>query len=267
MSASIAAGGPRIALGNTGTMLHRSLRHGLRFPMMLITGLVTPVILLLMFVYIFGGALGSGAGGMPGGRTAYLDYIAPSMFLTTVCYGGGTTAVTVSVDLTEGIVDRFRTMPISQSAVLAGHVLGGVIRTLTAVGLIMAAAVGLGFRTGASAQQWAAAIGLLVLVTVGLTWLTIAFGAAAKNPAGANTAVLPLQILPLISSAFVATSTMPAPVRIFAECQPFTPIIDTLRGLLVGGPIGHDAWIAVAWCVAAALTGFAWSRRSFRKRT
>jgi ABC-2 type transport system permease protein len=247
-------------------MLHRSLRHGLRFPMMLITGLVTPVILLLLFVDVFGGALGSGTGGMPGGRSAYLDYIAPSMFLTTVCYGGGTTAVTVSVDMTEGIINRFRTMPISQSAVMAGHVLGGIIRTLAAVGLVMAAALGLGFRPHASAGQWAAAAGLLVLVTIGLTWLTIAFGAAAKNPAGANTAVLPLQILPLVSSAFVATSTMPAPVRLFAEYQPFTPIINTLRGLLVGGPIGHDAWIAAAWCTGAALTGFVWSRRSFSKR-
>jgi ABC-2 type transport system permease protein len=255
-----------IAMSNSGTMLHRSLRHGLRFPMMLITGLVTPVILLLLFVYIFGGALGSGANGMPGGRSAYLNYIAPSMFLTTVCYGGGTTAVTVSVDMTEGIINRFRTMPISQSAVMAGHVLGGIIRTLVAVGLIMAAAVGLGFRPSASPEQWAAAIGLLVLVTVGLTWLTIAFGAAAKNPAGANTAVLPLQILPLISSAFVATATMPTPVRLFAEYQPFTPIINTLRGLLVGGHIGHDAWIAVAWCTGSALIGFVWSRRSFSKR-
>lgn len=255
-----------IAIRNSGTMLHRSLRHGWRFPLMLITGLVTPVILLLMFVYIFGGALGSGANGMPGGRSAYLNYIAPSMFLTTVCYGGGTTAVTVSVDMTEGIVNRFRTMPISQSALMAGHILGGIIRTLVAVGLIMAAAVGVGFRPHASEQQWAAAVGLLLLVTVGLTCLTIAFGAAAKNPGGANTAVLPLQILPLISSAFVATSTMPTPVRLFAEYQPFTPIINTLRGLLVGGPIGHDAWIAAAWCTGATLIGFFWSRRTFSKR-
>ena len=255
-----------IAVRNSGTMLHRSLRHGVRFPMMLITGLVTPVILLLMFVYIFGGALGSGADGMPGGRSAYLDYIAPSMFLTTVCYGGGTTAVTVSVDMTQGIVNRFRTMPISQSALMAGHILGGVLRTLAAVGLIMAAAVGLGFRPHASAAQWAAAVGLLLLVTVGLTCLTIAFGAAAKSPGGANTAVLPLQILPLISSAFVATGTMPTPVRLFAEYQPFTPIINTLRGLLVGGPIGQDAWVAAAWCAGAALIGFTWSRRSFSKR-
>ena len=255
-----------IAVGNTGTMLHRSLRHGVRFPMMLITGLVTPVILLLMFVYIFGGALGSGSQGMPGGRSAYLDYIAPSMILTTVCYGGGTTAMTVSVDMTEGIIDRFRTMPISQSAVMAGHVLGGVIRTLVAVALILATALGLGFRPSATPAEWAGAAGLLLLVTVGLTWLSIAFGAAAKNPSGANTAVLPLQILPLISSAFVATSTMPTPVRLFAEYQPFTPIIDTLRGLLVGGHIGHDAWIAVAWCTGAALIGFVWSRRTFSKR-
>lgn len=248
------------------TMLRRSLRHGVRFPAMLISSLVTPVVLLLMFVYIFGGALGAGVGGAADGRTGYLNYIAPSMVLLTVCYGGGSTAVTVSVDLTEGIIKRFRTMPISRGAVLTGHVLGGFLRTMATVTLVLAVALVMGFRPTATPVEWVAAIGVLALLSLSLTWLMIAFGSAAKNPGSANTAAMPLQILPLVSSAFVPTSSMPTGVRWFAEYQPFTPVIDTLRGLLMGSAIGNSAYIALGWLVGITVVGFFWARAAFHAR-
>ena len=254
------------AVTDTMTMLRRSLRHGVRYPVMLVSGLLTPIILLLMFVYIFGGALGTGVGGAVSGRAGYLNYIAPSMVLLTVCYGGGTTAVTVSVDLTEGIIRRFRTMPLSRAAVLTRHVLGGFIRTMATVALVLAVAVVMGFRPTATPVEWAAAVGVLALLSFALTWLTIAFGSAAKTPGGANTAALPLQILPLVSSAFVPTSSMPSGVRWFAEYQPFTPVINTLRGLLLGSPIGNSGYIALAWLIGITVVGFVWATLAFNAR-
>ncbi|MFI9366121.1 ABC transporter permease [Kitasatospora sp. NPDC053057] len=254
------------AISDTMTMLRRSLRHGVRYPVMLVSGLATPIILLLLFVYILGGALGSGVGGASVGRAGYLNYIAPSMALLTVCYGGGSTAVTVSVDLTEGIVRRFRTMPISRAAVLTGHVLGGFIRTMATVVLVLAVALLMGFRPTATPIEWLAAIGLLALLSLAITWLTIAFGSAAKSPGGANTAALPLQILPLVSSAFVPTGSMPVGIRWFAEYQPFTPVIDTLRGLLMGSEIGNSAYLALGWLIAITLVGFVWATMAFHAR-
>ncbi|MFB7211612.1 ABC transporter permease [Streptomyces sp. NPDC056255] len=253
------------SVSDSMTMLRRSLRHGIRFPAMLISSLVTPVVLLLMFVYIFGGALGAGVSGADG-RAGYLNYIAPSMVLLTVCYGGGSTAVTVSVDLTEGIIKRFRTMPISRGAVLSGHVLGGFLRTMATVTLVLAVALVMGFRPTATPAEWAAAIGVLALLSFALTWLMIAFGSAAKSPGSANTAAMPLQILPLVSSAFVPTDSMPDAVRWFAEYQPFTPVIDTLRGLLMGSAIGNSAYIALGWLVVITVVGFFWARAAFHAR-
>jgi ABC-2 type transport system permease protein len=240
------------------TMLRRSLRHGLRYPLMLMSGLLTPIILLLMFVYVVGGVLG--------GRSEYLGYVAPSMLLLTACYGGGTTAVTVSVDLTEGIINRFRTMPIFRAAVLAGHVLGGVIRTLCAIALVLEVAVLMGFRPAASGAQWLAAIGLLTLLAFALTWLTIAPGSAARSPGGADTAALPLQLLPVLSSAFVPTGSMPPVLRWVAAHQPFTPIVDTLRGLLTGTPADHSGPLAVAWCTGMTIIGCGWALVAFHRR-
>jgi len=254
------------AISDSGTMLRRSLRHGLRYPLMLISGLLTPIILLLVFVYIFGSTLAEGAGSAEQGRLAYLNYITPSMLLLTACYGGGTTAVTVSVDLTEGIINRFRTMAIFRPSLLIGHVFGGLIRTMTAVLLVLGVALALGFRSKASWVEWVAALGLIALLTFALTWLTIAFGSAAKNPGGANTMALPLQLLPLLSSAFVQTDSMPTVLRWIAEYEPFTPIIDTLRGLLKGGAIGNSGILAVTWCVAIMVVGFVWALIAFNRR-
>ncbi|MET9971030.1 ABC transporter permease [Streptomyces sp. NPDC006356] len=254
------------AVSDSMTMLRRSLRHGIRYPVMLVSSLATPIILLLMFVYILGGTMGAGMGGGSLGRTDYLNYIAPSMILLTVCYGGGTTAVMVSVDLTEGIVKRFRTMPISRSSVLTGHVIGGTIRTLATVTLVLLVALLMGFRPNSSPVEWLAALGVLTLLSLALTWLAIAFGAQAKSPGGANTAMLPLQLLPLVSSAFVPTDSMPTPVRLFAEYQPFTPVIDTLRGLLMGSEIGNSGYAALGWMLGILLVGFLWARAAFHRR-
>ncbi|WP_329619749.1 ABC transporter permease [Streptomyces sp. NBC_01255] len=247
------------------TMLRRSLRHGIRYPVMLVSSLVTPIILLLMFVYILGGTMGAGMGG-GSGRTEYLNYIAPSMILLTVCYGGGTTAVMVSVDLTEGIVKRFRTMPISRSAVLTGHVIGGTIRTMATVTLVLLVALLMGFSPTSTPVEWLAAFGVLTLLGIALTWLSIAFGAQAKSPGGAGTAMLPLQLLPLVSSAFVPTDSMPTAVRLFAEYQPFTPVIDTVRGLLMGSEIGNSGYLAMGWLIGVLLVGFLWARAAFNRR-
>lgn len=246
------------------TMLRRSLRHGIRYPVMLVSSLVTPIILLLMFVYILGGTMGAGMGG-GSGRAEYLNYIAPSMILLTVCYGGGTTAVMVSVDLTEGIVKRFRTMPISRSAVLTGHVIGGTLRTMATVSLVLVVALLMGFSPTSTPFEWLAAFGLLTLLGIALTWLSIAFGAQAKSPGGANTAMLPLQLLPLVSSAFVPTDSMPTAVRLFAEYQPFTPIVDTVRGLLMGSEIGNSGYLAMGWLIGILLVGFFWARTAFNR--
>jgi ABC-2 type transport system permease protein len=254
------------AAADSATMLGRSLRHGLRHPLTLLTGLITPIVLLLMFVYILGDSLGSGIAGPNGGRGAYLAFITPSMLLLTTCYGGGTTAVTVSVDLTEGIVRRFRSMAIFRPSLLIGHVLGGVIRTMAAVVLVLAVAVLIGFRSGASPLAWLAAAGLLTLLALGLTWLNLGFGAVAQSPSGASMASLPLQLLPILSSAFAPTDRMPAVVRWVAQNQPLTPVIDTLRGLLLGSAIGHRGLVAVAWCVGLTLAGFAWSVWTLNRR-
>ncbi|MFB4421395.1 ABC transporter permease [Streptomyces sp. QL37] len=254
------------AVSDSMTMLRRSLRHGIRYPVMLVSSLATPIILLLMFVYILGGTMGAGMGSGSAGRIEYLNYIAPSMILLTVCYGGGTTAVMVSVDLTEGIVKRFRTMPISRSAVLTGHVIGGTLRTTATFTLVLLVALLMGFRPTAGLVEWFAAFGVLILLAVALTWLSIAFGAQAKSPGGANTAMLPLQLLPLVSSAFVPTDSMPTVVRLFAEYQPFTPIIDTLRGLLMGSEIGNSGYFALGWMIGILLVGFFWASSAFHRR-
>jgi ABC-2 type transport system permease protein len=254
------------AVSDSLTMLRRSVRHGIRYPLMLISGLATPIILLLVFVYIFGSALGAGVEDVSAGRLGYLKYIAPSMLLLTVCYGGGTTAVTVSVDLTQGIVNRFRTMSISRGALLVGHVVGGVIRTMAAVVLVLGVALLIGYRSDATPLEWLAALGLLTFLAFALSWLMIAFGSAAKSPGGANTAALPLQLLPLLSSAFVPTAGMPSALRAIAQYQPFTPIIDTLRGLLGGAPIGNNGIVALCWCTGISIVGFVWSTAVFNRR-
>ena len=246
--------------GDSATMLRRNLKHAQRYPSMTISTIAMPVMTLLLFNYAFGGALGAGIGGGD-----YIDYVAPGVILMAATSGAVATAVAVCTDMTEGIINRFRTMAITRSAVLTGHVVGSMIQTLISVAVVIAIALVIGFRPTAGPVDWLAAVGLLVLVTFALTWLSAAFGLVTKSPETASNAPLPLVFLPFIGSAIVPTDTMPAGMRWFAENQPFTPIIETLRGLLMGTPIGHSGLLAVAWCAVMALGGYLWARAAFAR--
>jgi ABC-2 type transport system permease protein len=254
------------ALHDSATMLRRNLRHALRYPSMTIATIAGPVLMLLLFDYAFGGALGAGIGGgaaSDGGH--YIDYLAPGIILMAATSGSVATAVAVCTDMTEGIINRFRTMAISRSSVLTGHVVGSTIQTLVSIVFVIAVALALGFRPTAGPGDWLAAIGLLVLVTFALTWLSAAFGLVTSSPEAASNAPLAFQFLPFLGSAILPTDSMPAGMRVFAENQPFTPIIETLRGLLMGTAIGDSAMLAVGWCAALALVGYLWARRAFNR--
>ena len=248
------------ALTDSATMLRRNLRHALRYPSMTISTIAGPVLILLLFNYAFGDALAAGIGG-----GAYIDYIAPGILLMAATAGSTATAVAVCSDMTEGIVNRFRTMAISRDSVLTGHVVGSMIQTLASIAFVIAVALALGFRPTAGPLEWAGAIGLLALVTFALTWLSTAFGLVTKSVETASNAPLPLQFLPFLGSAIVPAASMPDGMRQFAEHQPFTPIIETLRGLLMGTPIGDSAVWAVGWCVALTLAGYLWARAAYAR--
>jgi ABC-2 type transport system permease protein len=245
---------------DSATMLRRDLLHSLRFPLLTISGLIVPVLLLLLFDGVFGNTLHAGLGG---GR--YIDYLTPGILLMTASSAAQATALNVNMDMTEGIIARFRTMAISRASVLTGQVLGSVLRTLVSGGLMLAVAVGLGYRPHADAGEWLGAIGAFALLATAVTWLTVSFGLFAKTPAGANSLSLIVVFLPFVSSAYVPTDSMPSGVRWFAEHQPFTPIIQTLRGLLAGSPSAHDAALAVCWCLAMAAAGYLWARASYER--
>ncbi|MCO6004629.1 ABC transporter permease [Actinoallomurus purpureus] len=250
------------AASDSATMLRRNLRHALRYPSLTLSVAGLPIIFLLLFVYVFGGALGTGIGGS---RAQYLDYLVPGIILMTVASGSLMTAVAVSVDVTEGIIDRFRTMAISRASLLTGHVIGSLITTMFSTALVIGFALALGFRPDAGPVEWIATIGVLLMVTFALTWLAVALGVFAKSPESASNLPLPLQLLPMIGSGFVPTGSMPAGLRWFAEYQPFTPVIETLRGLLMGTPIGHSAVTSAAWCAGIALVGYVWAKTRFNR--
>ena len=257
-----------LAARDSATMLRRDVKHSLRYPVMSLSGISVPVLFLLLFAGVFGSALHAGLGSAIPAGGSYIDYLTPGILLMTACSSAEATAISVSTDMTEGIIARFRTMPITRTSVLAGQVLGSLIRTMISGALVVAVAVGLGFRPSAGLVGWLATAGLFALLSFGVIWLTVAFGLLAKTAAGANSLALLIVILPFVSSAFVPTTAMPAGVRWFAENQPFTPVIDTLRGLLIGGPIGHAGILAVAWCAAIAVGGFTWARALYnRNRT
>jgi len=251
---------PSYAFQDSMTMLRRNLKHALRYPSLTIGTIGVPVIFLLLFAGVFGSALGVGIGGVD-----YIDYLAPGIILMAATSGSIGTAVSVSMDMTEGIINRFRTMAISRTAVLTGHVVGSVIQTMISIVAVVAVALAMGFRPTATFLEWLAVAGLLVMLIFALTWISAALGLVAKGPEAASNAPLPFTFLPLLGSGFVPTETMPAGVRWFAEHQPFTPIIETLRGLLMGTPIGNNGWLAVGWCVAIALAGYLWARSAFQR--
>jgi ABC-2 type transport system permease protein len=254
-------------LRDTGTMLRRDVRHSLRRISMTLSGLLTPIIMLVLFNYVFGGAIGIGLGGVASGGGSYINYLAPGIIIMTVGSGCATTAVNLVMDMNEGIITRFRTMAISRASVLTGQVLGSLIRTMISVGLVIGAALLMGFRPAAGPVEWVEALGLTALFALALSWMGMAFGLVGKTPAGANSLSLIFQlILPLTSSAFVPLASMAVWIRWFAQHQPFTPIIDTLRGLLLGTPSGdNNAVLAVAWCVVLALAGYLWARAVYNR--
>ncbi|TMQ90696.1 ABC transporter permease [Actinomadura soli] len=252
------------AAADSATMLRRNLRHALRYPSLSVGMMMMPILIMLLFAGVFGNALGEGVGGPAEGD--YIGYVAPGIILMAIASGCMTTSVSVSLDMTEGIVDRFRTMAIARVSLLTGHVAGSMIQTLISTAVVIGVAVALGFRTHGGVLDWLAAIGLLVLLTFALTWVAVALGLLAKNPEGASNSPLIIQFLPFLGSAIVPPESMPGGVRWFAEYQPFTPIIETVRGLLVTSPDGRDAAISLAWCAGLAIGGYAYSKFLFNRK-
>jgi ABC-2 type transport system permease protein len=250
------------AVRDSATMTRRSLRHVLRYPVTLVVAVAVPVLLLLLFIGVFG-ALKAGLGAGP--HVSYIDYVLPGIIVMTAAYGSSVTTQSVNRDSTEGIIGRFRTMAISPASVLNGHVATALVRTLVSVVAVIGVAIGLGFRPTADAGRWLAAAGVTALLVLALSWLAVAVGLAAKTVEGTTGFILIVQLLPFISSAFIPPHQMSGSVRWFAAHQPFTPVIDTLRGLLTGTPDGGNALVAVAWCAGLALAGYLWARVMFRR--
>ncbi|MEU4649464.1 ABC transporter permease [Nocardia fluminea] len=247
-------------LQDSATMLDRNIRHTLRSPDTMIMTVVLPVMILLMFVFVFGGAMDVGPG-------AYIDYVVPGIILLCASFGASTTALALSTDVAEGIIDRFRTMAIARSAVLTGHVTESVIRNLITSAIVIGVAVVLGFRPTTDPLRWLGVFGVLAMFVFALSWLAAALGLLAPNPEAANGFTFVFMFLPYVSSAFVPTSSMPTWLHWYAENQPVTPVIETLRGLLMGTPIGNSWILAVLWCVGIGLVGYLAAGALFRRQT
>jgi len=244
---------------DTTVLLKRSLRHILRSPDTIITTAITPIAMLLLFVYVFGGAIDVGG-------ATYVNYLLPGILLITVASGIAYTAFRLFTDVSSGIFERFQSMPITRSAVLWSHVLTSVVANLISLVLVVLVAVAMGFRSGAGVLAWLAVLGIMVLFTLALTWLAVIPGLTAKSVDGVSGFSYPLIFLPFISSAFVPTSGMPGPVRWFAEHQPVTSIVNTIRNLYAQAPVGNDAWISLAWCVGLLLVAYTLAMRTYRHK-
>ena len=250
-------------LTDSATMLRRSLRRMRRYPSLTFFIAGIPVVLLLLFVYVFGGTLGAGLGAPAGGRADYIAYVTPGILLVTVAGAAQGTAISMAMDMTEGIIARFRTMAIARGAVLTGHVVGSVIQTMLAVVIVMAVALLIGFRPTTGPLEWIAAFGVLVLTAIAITWLSVALGMVSNSVETASNLPMFLILLPFLSSGFVPVESMPGPLAWFAEHQPFTPIIETVRGLLLGTAIGTSGLLTVAWCVVISVGGYLWARKLY----
>lgn len=246
-------------LHETSALLGRSLRHILRSPDTIITTLVTPIAMLLMFVYVFGGAINTGGG-------KYVNYLLPGILLITVASGVAYTALRLFTDISGGIFERFQSMPIARSALLWGHVLTSLIANLISLIVVVLVALAIGFRSGAGILAWVGVLGIIVLFTLALTWLAVIAGLAAKSPDGAGAFAYPLLFLPFVSSAFVLTTGMPGPVKWFAEHQPVTSIVNTLRNLFADRPLGNDLWTAIVWCVGLLVVAWALALRTYHRK-
>jgi ABC-2 type transport system permease protein len=256
-------------VGDSATMLRRNLLRLRRYPSLTLLLVGMPIVLLLLFVYVFGGQLSRGLGaansGGHGGRAGYLNYVTPGILLVTVAAAVQGTAIVVAMDMTGGIVDRFRTMAIARSAVLTGHVLAALIQTLLSLVVVLVVALALGFRPTAGPLDWLAAVGVVTLFAFALVWLATALGLAAKSVETASNTPMFLTLLPFLGTGFVVAASMPPGLRQFAEYQPFTPTTETVRGLLTGTSIGLNAVGAVAWSVGIALASYLWARRLYAK--
>ena len=246
-------------IGDTVVLTGRSLRHITRSVDTIITTAITPVGIMLLFVYVFGGAIDTGG-------VAYVDYLLPGIMLITVASGVAYTSYRLYMDLSNGIVERFRSLPIARSGVLWAHVLTSLVANLLSLALVVGVALLMGFRTGASVLGWLAVLGILVLFTLALTWVAVVAGLAASSAEGAGAFSYPLIFLPFVSSAFVPTDTMPGPVRWFAENQPVTSIVDSIRAIFAGTPVGTDLWVALAWCLGILVVAVVAAGLVYRKR-
>ncbi|MEW1952245.1 ABC transporter permease [Terrabacter sp. NPDC080008] len=246
-------------LGDTRVLTERSLRHVLRSPDTIVTTAITPIAMLLLFVYVFGSAMRVGGG-------SYVDYLLPGILLITIASGVAYTAFRLYTDVSTGVFERLQSMPIARSAVLWGHVLTSVVANFVSLALVVVVAVLMGFRSSAGLLAWLAVAGILALFTLALTWLAVIPGLTATSVDGVSGFSYPLIFLPFVSSAFVPTEGMPGPVRWFAEHQPVTPIVDTIRNLLAGQPVGTQGWVALGWCVGLLVVAYALALRTYRRK-
>lgn len=257
------------AITDSVTLLRRNLLHMVRYPGLSLFTILGPVVILMFTVFVFGGTLGAGLPGVSpeAGRETYVTYVLPGILLVTVAGSAGGAAITAAMDMTEGITARFRTMAISRSAVLAGHVLGNTIVALIAVALVLGVGLLIGFRPTADPLQWLAALGLIVLIAYAVSWLGVAMGIQAKSVETASNWPLLLTLLPFLGSGFVPTASMPGWLQWFAEYQPFTPFIEAIRGLLLGTPLEAHLWFSAGWCVVIIVAGYAWSMAIYERKS
>ncbi|MFD0365106.1 ABC transporter permease [Nocardia sp. GCM10030253] len=250
----------KYAVTDSMMMVRRSLLHIVRYPSMTLPLIISPVVFLLLFVYVFGGTLGAGLGSS-GGRADYVNYVTPGILLLTVAGAATATAVSVCTDMTQGIVARFRTMAIFRPSLLTGHVIGSVVQSLLSVATVIAVAVVIGFRPTANPAEWLAAVGILSLLIMAITWVAVLMGLVSDSVETASNLPMLLMLLPFFGSGFVPTDSMPTWLGWIAEHQPFTPVMESLRGLLMGTAIGNSAWIAIAWCLAITAASFFGAKR------
>lgn len=248
------------ALTDTRVLTGRSVKHILRSPDTIITTAVTPIALMLLFVYVLGGAIDTGS------NESYINYMLPGILLITIASGIAYTAYRLFLDMQGGIFERFKSMPIARSSVLWAHVLTSLVSNMISVATVIGVALLMGFRTSASIGAWLAVAGILILFTLALTWLAVIAGLSAKTVDGASAFSYPLIFLPFISSAFVPTATMPGPVAWFAEHQPVTSIVNTIRALFAQEPAGSDIWIALAWCVGILAVAYVAAASIYRSK-
>jgi ABC-2 type transport system permease protein len=256
-------------IADSVTMLNRNLLHVVRYPGLSMFTILGPVVILLLTVFVFGGTLGAGLPGVDpaGGRDAYLAYVMPGILIITIAGTAAGAAITVAMDMTEGITARFRTMSISRASVLAGHVLGNTIQGIIAVALVLGVGLLIGFRPATTPIEWLALVGVIVLVSFAISWIGVAMGMQSKTVETASNLPLILTILPLLGSGFVPTGSMPEWLQGFAQYQPFTAFIESIRALLLGTPMGDSLVLAVGWVVALTIVGYVWSMAIYERKS